>query len=706
VYISARERQLLKTLLSHQEEITVRNLAEQIGVSERTIHRDLKNIEDILREYDLTLEKKSGVGIQLTGDRAKLLELELFLFQLSHTEYTPDERKTIILCELLETNGPIKLFSLANDLNVTIATVSADLTKLEEKLQTFDLSLIRRRGYGVEIKGGEEAKRRAMSYLISKYLDESDLLSLTRGNIQKKSTSQIQTISERLMGLVEKKKLVMIEKVVESVIQELPFSMADSAFVGLIVHLGLAIERIQKGEAIAIDQSYLKRQQATKEYKFAKKIGDKLGNLFHIDIPDIEIAYITMHLKGAKLRHDKEYLLEESGIEVAKKAKQLIDTIGKHVGSDLSKNQSLFEGLVLHLKPALYRMKQGMRISNPLLDKIKRDYADLFTLVKQSANQVLTDSFIPDEEVGYIVMHFGAALMGRNDKLPLKTLVICSSGIGTSKLLVTKLQKEFPELQHIKNVSVMEYKNMKKTDDYPLVISTIFIPDDDVDHIVVSPFLTNEEIHQIRTFINQYKILHGSEKAFYQDKGITGKEKSSFLNDLNMIMEYEKTIAVLLEGFELVQLSTVESIEKTLFQICQRLSKQGKVDAPDLVAKELLKREKLGALGIPDTSIGLYHTRSSHVLQPSLSIFSLKEPLEVRGMDKSIVKMKFILLLLSPFDLSEQGLEVLSQVSSMLIENDESISIFQSNNEEKVTQFLVKRWEQFLDKKREQFRRE
>lgn len=706
MYISARERQLLKTLLSHQEEVTVRNLADQIGVSERTVHRDLKNVDDILQEYDLKLEKKSGVGIQITGDNSRILELELFLFNLSHTEYTPDERKTIILCELLESDGPVKLLGLANDLNVTIATVSTDLTKLEEKLQTFGLSIIRRRGYGVEIKGEEEAKRRAMSYLISKYLDESDLLSLTRGNIQKKSISHIQTISERLMGLVEKKKLVIVEKVVDAVVQELPFTMADSAFIGLIVHLGLAIERIQKGEAIAIDQSYLKMQQATKEYKFAQKIGDELEHFFQIDIPETEIAYITMHLKGAKLRHDKEYLLEDTSIEVAKKAKNLIDLIGKHLGIDLSKNHSLFEGLVLHLKPALYRMKQGMRISNPLLDKIKRDYSELFFLVKQYVDQVLIDLFIPDEEVGYIVMHFGAALMGSKANVPLKTLVICSSGIGTSKLLVTKLQKEFPELQQIKNVSVMEYKKMEKVDDYQLVVSTISIPDDDFNHIVVSPFLTNEEIHQIRTFINQYKILHGSEKAFSSDEVIPGKEKSSFIEELKKIMEYEKTIMVILEGFELVQLDPFESIEKILYQICYKLSEQRKIEDPDLVTKELLKREKLGSLGIPGTSMGLYHTRSTHVLQPNLAIFNLNKPLEVGGMDKSVVKMKFLILLLSPLELPEQGLEVLSQISSMLIDSDESTSIFQSNDEEKVTQFLVTSFEQFLDEKRERLRRE
>ncbi|PAE14520.1 hypothetical protein CHH91_19010, partial [Virgibacillus sp. 7505] len=41
---------------------------------------------------------------------------------------------------------------------------------------------------------------------------------------------------------------------------------------------------------------------------------------------------------------------------------------------------SLFQGLLAHLKPALYRVRQGMKIHNPLLEKVKADYAALFAV--------------------------------------------------------------------------------------------------------------------------------------------------------------------------------------------------------------------------------------------------------------------------------------------------------------------------------------
>ncbi len=55
---------------------------------------------------------------------------------------------------------------------MTAATVSHDLDKAEEWLSFFDLQLIRRRGYGVEVVGTEKSRRRAMSSLMVETLEK------------------------------------------------------------------------------------------------------------------------------------------------------------------------------------------------------------------------------------------------------------------------------------------------------------------------------------------------------------------------------------------------------------------------------------------------------------------------------------------------------------------------------------------------------
>lgn len=705
MYISARERQILEILLTESNELTVKDLADKIGVSGRTVHRDLKNVEDILEEYNLSLQKKSGVGIQITGDKTKIRELELFLFNLYHTEYSPDERQTMILCTLLESNEPVKLLGLANDLNVTIATVSNDLTKLEESLKSFGLSLIRRRGYGVEIEGSETAKRKAMRSLIAEYLDESEILSLAKENIQKRSNQQIDTVSEKLLGLVEKKKLLIVESVIESISQELPFSMADSAYIGLVVHLALAVERIQKGEGITIDPSYLENQQSTKEYLFAKKIVEQLEQSFQITIPEAEIGYITMHLMGAKLRHDHEYLMEASSLQAGIKTKNLIEYVGRLLDRDLTNNRSLFEGLMMHLKPALYRIKQNMGISNPLLEKIKNDYGELFSVVKEAVEQVFFEFHVPDEEIGYLVMHFGAAVLGNKVMGELKTLVICSSGIGTSKMLVTRLQKEFPELDQIQSISVMEFKNMKASD-YHLVISTIPIPNFQEDYILVSPILNKVEIEKIRTVIAQLLKKNAGQKKLDRALKIAGSKKSiqKLVKEMDSVQEFAKVITKILIGFDRKELEGISTIEELLTEACQELFVKQRIKDREEVVFSLIEREKLGGLGITGTMMALYHARSVNVIAPTFTIYTLKFPIEIQGMDNAYMKMKHLVLLLAPVIASEEELEVLSFLSSLLIESEETISTFQSDNKEQILALLTARFDQFFTEKLQEIR--
>lgn len=705
MYISARERLILEILLAKNEEMTVRDLADEIDVSVRTIHRDLKGIENILKEYGLSLVKKSGVGIQIIGDKEKVEELKLTLFNLSYNEYTPDERQTILLCTLLESTEPVKLISLANDLNVTIATISNDLTKLEERLRNFNLSLMRKRGYGVEIIGTETAKRRAMSSIIAENLNEVEFLSLVRENIQKKSTHQTDSISERLLGLVEKKKLLIVEKTIEEINEELPYSIADSAYIGLVVHLALAIERILQGENINIDQVYLESLQAAPEYKIAEKIVHKLSKVFKVPIPVAEVGYITMHLQGAKLRHDKEYLIEESGLKVAMNAKNLIRFVEDQVNVELTSNVDLFQGLVAHLKPALYRIKQNMGITNPLLQKIQEDYEDLFVIVKEGAEEVFPDLSIPDEEIGYLVMHFGSALLGNKKAEDLSALIICSSGIGTSKMLATRLKQELPEIKTLKNVSLFEL-NQVNIDDFHLVISTINLPNFQREYIVVSPILTKEEIKKLRNYIhNRIYNEDINRKASLMDRKLPNSiHAERTIERMESIHQYTATISTVLKGFQVLAATASQTADQVLEEACKFLYKQGVIRDVELLIKALLEREKLGGLGIPDTKLVLYHSRSEYVARPSFTILRLTKPLQVKAMDQSEMEAETILLLLSPQHLSSQGLEVLSFISTLIIENEQSIKLFESKNAHDISSYLAAKFVQFFDEKLNELR--
>jgi mannitol operon transcriptional antiterminator len=97
--------------------------------------------------------------------------------------------------------------------------------------------------------------------------------------------------------------------------------------------------------------------------------------------------------------------------------------------------------------------------------------------------------------------------------------------------------------------------------------------------------------------------------------------------------------------------------------------------------------------------MALYHARSPYIVQPSFMIMSLDAPVTVVGMDDHQMGMKYLILLLSPADASEQALEILSFLSSLLIESEENIAAFQSNDEAKILDLLTKRFDQYFKQK-------
>ncbi|MRH44286.1 PRD domain-containing protein [Aquibacillus halophilus] len=696
MYISGRERKILEFLLNQQDDVTIKHLADSLEVSSRTIHRDLKSVEDILEHFQLNLNKKSGVGIQIVGDKVNKKNLELTLFSVEHTDYRPEERQAIIISTLLETNEPIKLFTLANELDVTIATVSNDLDKIADQLSEYQIELIRKRGYGVSVEGKETSKRAALSYLISQHMDESDFVALLRENIEKKSKQHLNTISSRLLGLVDQNKLKTIEKSVERIRSELPYELADSAYIGLVVHLALAIERLQQGENIQFDQNYLRDMKETKEYQIAEKMIFDLEKAFGMIIPEDEIGYITMHLMGAKLRNDNEYLLEESSIDIAYKARELISYVGEQLGKNLTDNSGLLSDLVAHLKPTIYRLKQGMNIKNPLLREIKEDYQQLFTMLEDGVGEVFSETEFPDEEIGYLVLHFASALMGEEENVEVNALVICSSGIGTSRMLASRLNQHIPEVKQVSNRSLFELSEMNLSD-YDLIISTIPLKDMENEYILASPILTEKEIHKIKRYVRRLKVNKRAQPK--KIKSVEVKSKDDLVTRLQSMQQYSKVILDLLLGLRVYHIEEKKDSEEIMEVACFQLEKNQVINDKEAVFQELIKREKLGGLGIPGTSLALYHARSDSVRKPILSVYALDHPIAIRSMDDNEVRVESILLMLAPRDISEQSLELLSFISALLIRDQESISTFQSKDENKINQYLSHHLNEFINQK-------
>lgn len=689
--VSARERLILQYLIEEaNQEVTIKELADLIDVSERTIHRDLKNIESVLQDFKLELVKRAGIGIKIIGDESSLHELRISIQKQDYKEYTPDERMMVALCTLLDHQQPMKLQSLANDLGVTTATISHDLDKLEPFVQEYGLNLIRRRGYGIELTGAEEAKRKAITSLISNRFDVPDFLRMVRENIERKSSNKIDSISERLLGLVQKEKLIIIENLINTINSRLPYPLADSSYVGLVVHLALAIERIQRGENITIKGEYLDQLKESREFAFANEIAMKLEETFSIDIPEDEKGYITMHLRGAKLRFEGKMDIQDENVEIAYLVQRLIEQVEKLTDKGLKHDQSLFQGLIAHLQPAVYRLKQGMKITNPLLQEIKRDYQELFQVLQQAVSVTLPFEKVPDEEVGYLVLHFGAALNKRKNVKKLKALIICSSGIGTSKMLATQINNQFPHIAELRNISAFELRDINVSE-YDLILSTIPIEDISSDYLLVSPILTADELHKIKDYIEEKGLEIATGSSFYEVKEdeekltLTFEQYQEFTGKSHILLK-------LLAELEVFDIENTEQLRSILAPVSQRLKDKGFVHNENEIVEALLLREHVGGLAIPETKLALFHARSETVVRPGFHVLNLQRSVTLRAMDNEMLEVSRILLLIAPEHADAEDLEIMSFISASIIESLESITMFETAAKSSLIQYISQKY--------------
>nr|WP_310942864.1 BglG family transcription antiterminator [Paenibacillus doosanensis] len=681
--VSSRHRQILELLLNRKDEITAGEIAAAINVSTRTVHRELSEVEQIVEAYGLKLHKKSGIGIQIYADDPE--RLESFRERLSRTsavDFSAEDRKVWILCSLLEAQEPVKLFTLAHDMKVTMPTVAHDLDELESWIGKRGLQLVRRRGYGVEINGSETSKQKAIGYLAGEHLDDSDLFGPT-GRTVRPATA-------KLLNMVGKPFLMEIENALWEWGRLRNADLAEVAYTELLVRLSTAVKRIEQGTRM----KSRKRggSHAPGEVpEFARPIVASLSARLGIEFTEEETAYIAELLREATLGPAGAVngLLPQDDLSLIDKMNRLIRYAEARTGVSVTEDRTLREGLLTHLESALDRLRHGAYIRNPLLAQIKKDYDYLFGILREGVDSVITDVAVPDEEVGFLVMHFGAALERLNQfRRNVRAILVCTSGIGSSKMLAIRIGKQFPQIEIVGNVSWYEAAR-QPGEAYDLIISTVDLPLEADQYIKLSPLLTKEEAERLRRFIQDITLKKNpSAKRQAADEGQGAWER------LLKLKAYLDEIVRLIGQFR-VHLAggPSASLRDVVLELCAYVKEAGVLDQAGPVADQLVEREKLGSQLIPDTSVALFHTRSEYVRRPSLTLFRLSESIVLEA--EGPTEVRHILLMLGPRELAKESLEVLSEISALLLV-PEMIGLLERGEPEEIKRFLSEELARFF----------
>ena len=684
-----RTREILKMLLQEKNFQTTSELAKNLGVSSKTISRQIPKVEEVLKSAGLELEKKSGAGILITGSDVKKYLLAEKLKSAKKRDYSAAERKSIIIGKLLTSREPVKLFTLSNGLFVTDSTISNDLDKLEDWFREQNLKLLRKPGLGVSLLGNERDLRRAIVKYIYEHVGEGDLLNLIQDNLDDKKDFQLAQVSKFLLDLIDAGNWKKFEKMLQDLESDAGYKFSDNAFIGLIVHLSLAVQRIKNHEPVELDLESVSRLRQVKEFRLAKNLAEKISATFDIEVPETEICYITAHILGARSR--LKNLSMTDNFKIVKMSRQIMKNAAKFSVPSIEKNQNLLEGLINHLTPTISRIKMQMEIRNPLLGEMQKHYPELLTLTKKSVAEVEEDFKIkfPDAEIAYLAMHIGAALADSEkfSNARHRVVVACPTGMGTSRLLASRLKNNFPTLKIVDEAPILkitpEYIAEK---DFEFIISTAPINKISCPVVVVGATLTDDDRKKIDAEISKQN------KIFLQTAEVLDK-RPPFAEVLEKLTAYGETILSLIKNYFYLR-----EVAENINDVCKLAGelagddKQSKIE----IANELLIREDKGGTVLAGQNMVLLHCKSKFVKSPTFGILQLGEGFKYPE-GGEIVRTAIVLL--APDDADEFTIETIGHIASVLLDRWGFIEILHEGNGNEIQGEMLRIFEDFYKTK-------
>lgn len=433
----------LISLLSQDEFQTAEQLAEKMKVSTKSVRQFVKQLDEILLENGARILTKRGEGFRLQVDDFEQFQ-KIFVEADENLPNTSQERAQYLLEYFLNHDDYVKAETLCDMLYVCKKTLAVDLKKVEQTLKEYELSLERKPYYGMKVVGDEFHIRLCIAKCHEKRFGNHSLPDLY-------NQEDLNRISECVLECLE----------------EVTYRISDIALQNLIVHIHVAIRRIQSGLYVPIQDEDYHKWVGDEEYQLAVVCVKRLEQEFQVSFPKGEIIYIAIHLagkeSGGSIGKSEENVIISS--ELHELVQEMLKEIFEVFRIDLRDDLELVVALGRHLGPLKVRLQFDMKLNNPLLGEIRERYSLAYAMAIQGC-AVLERHFhklLGPDEIAYIALALALALERQRTRQEKKNvLLVCASGAGTAKLLAFRMQDAFHDC--IETIITCDEHSVRKQD--------------------------------------------------------------------------------------------------------------------------------------------------------------------------------------------------------------------------------------------------
>ncbi|MCM3727328.1 BglG family transcription antiterminator [Neobacillus cucumis] len=638
---------------------TMNQMMVATQLTKRQISYDLEKVNQWLKEKELPPIQYKGIHT------IEVPELVLEYFRKQHTNLkerdfilTEEERLSVIYLYLFIRTEPISSIHLIQLLQVSKNTVISDVKRANEFNRPFLVEICYTRQKGYHLKGTEFDKRVLVMHCLSKLIHVPYF--------------------ERLINhlLPEKNGHILYERLQETLNQMEKHN-----------NLHFVEERLQQFAYFLIFYYY-----RLQELKFAKfhldemtllkkdpmwSVASQLSEQLPFEEEESELCYITIQLLGLSLGRSST---KENGQDLLfKLCEQLVFDFESKACIVFEKKDDVVQTLYQHLRPAYFRMKYRIPIDNPLLNQIKSEHKELYTIVKEILHPIglLLGITIPEEEIGFITIHFGALLEKPKQALPKKkkAIVVCPSGISSSLMVKHQLESLFSEISVEKTLSLQEFKE-NRCDRYDLVFSTVKL-DSKLPCFYVKPIMTPIEKNNLVTEVYQYlfgvqyhdislkELIQtiGKFAHIYDENGLKqALSQMTFHKKVEVIRGRQPVLQDLLQDETIQVIKELSDWEEAVKVVANPLLMKGIIE-PSYITAMIENIKTLGAYVVIGPEVAIPHARpETGVNQVGMSFLKLHQPVNFLNDEKYPVRLLFCIAAVD----NTTHLKALSQLTRLL----------------------------------------
>lgn len=609
-----------------KKEYTINELAKKYNISDRMLRYDIDEINLLFSEYfniELIEIKNSNINTLISKREYNeyILKLPIDIYTLS-----TDEREYLMILDILLFYNKFKLQEMSEIYLVSKSTIRQNLKNISDNFEKYKLQLLISssidKGYKLVAKEIDIRK-----FLINHIRSGRNLI---RNNlfIRKMIESRIKKFS-CVINLSESKKVML------DFLNEYDFNINDEAFEIVSYYLFISKNRNYQGYCVE-DVENSKFLINTKEYNYVKS---KINNTYLIEN---DLILLTDFLIGL-YNFNKNYSFFANWVLTEQLVFNILKKISDEFNIDFTKDKILVNEFLHHIKPAIYRMKNNLKLSESIVDQVIAELGDIYFKVKKALIHLgdILNIELDADEIAFITIMIKRSI-NRNSQRKTsntpKVLIVCGFGYSSSKLISENLTDKF-YVEVVDTIPYNKLQNYEKLKEIDLVITTLDFTLNTHDIIKVNAIFTEDDILKLANYglvkrstkISEKELLNFIEKNKDLSKEelklkIREKFKNYIYEDADQ-PKYKKIYEFLNENNTLFKVKS-KNLEEVLDKV-KELMVSNKYTNENYINTLKMQINKYGSyIQIGEKTILPHGKLNVDVLKTGFVLITLKEPIE------------------------------------------------------------------------------